>query len=35
MEDTLNNSKKVMQDNLIITEKFDLLKNEYNRLETE
>lgn len=35
MEDTLNNSKKVMQDNLIINEKFDLLKNEYNKLESE
>lgn len=35
MKDTLNNNKKVMQDNLIITEKFELLKSEYNKLESE
>lgn len=28
MEDSMNNSKKVMQENLVITEKFELLKNE-------
>jgi predicted nuclease with TOPRIM domain len=35
MEDSMNNSKKVMQENLVITEKFELLKNEYNKLESE
>jgi len=35
MEDSMNNSKKVMQENLFITEKFELLKNEYNKLESE
>jgi len=35
MEDSVNNSKKVLQDNLVITEKFELLKSEYNKLESE
>jgi hypothetical protein len=35
MEDTLNNNRRVLQDNVVVTEKFDLLKNEYNKLESE